>query len=244
MNPLFSAIGRGLANYLSKPRPGYERLSRTSLQDVMDVLQPADIVLVDGNSRISTAIKYLTQSTWSHACLFVGADPCDSEQPSLIEADLTQGVIMVPLSKYEQYNIRICRPVGLSNKTRDTIIDFARARLGHVYDLRNIFDLARYLIQKPWVPNRFRRDLITFGSGEPTRAICSTLIAEAYQSVGYPILPELIRVEDRKGQTVIIPRHYTHYVPGDFDLSPHFRIVKPTLERGFSFEPVRAVNRA
>lgn len=236
MNPLFSAIGRGLANYLSKPRPGYERLSRTSLQDVMDVLQPGDIVLVDGNSRISTAIKYLTQSTWSHACLYVGADPCDPEQPSLIEADLTQGVILVPLSKYEQYNIRICRPVGLSDRTRDTIIDFARARLGHVYDLRNIFDLARYLIQKPLVPNRFRRDLITFGSGEPTRAICSTLIAEAYQSVGYPILPDFIRVEDRKGKTVIIPRHYTHYVPGDFDLSPHFRIVKPTLERGFRFE--------
>ncbi|MDH7942901.1 YiiX/YebB-like N1pC/P60 family cysteine hydrolase [Pseudohongiella sp. SYSU M77423] len=239
MNPLFSAIGRGLANYLSKPRPGYERLSRTSLQEVMDVLQPGDILLVDGNSRISTAIKYLTQSTWSHACLYVGASKCDPDEPSLIEADLTQGVIMVPLSKYEQYNVRICRPVGISDTTRDTIINFARERLGHVYDLRNIFDLARYLIQKPAVPNRLRRELITFGSGEPTRAICSTLIAEAFLSVGYPILPEFIRVEDRKGQQITIQRHYTHYVPGDFDLSPNFRIVKPTLERGFSFEKLR-----
>tara|TARA_R110002072_G_scaffold170552_2_gene324168 strand:+ start:100785 stop:101498 length:714 start_codon:yes stop_codon:yes gene_type:complete len=236
MNPLFSAIGRGLANYLSKPRPGYERLSRTSLEEVMDTLQPADIVLVDGNSRISTAIKYLTQSTWSHACLYVGADKCDPDVPSMIEADLTQGVIQVPLRKYEPYNIRICRPVGLSDKTRDAITDFAKARLGYVYDLRNIIDLARYLIQKPLVPGRYRRELITLGSGEPTRAICSTLIAEAFQSVGYPILPELIRIDDRKGQQIVIHRHYTHYVPGDFDLSPHFRIVKPTLEHGFAFE--------
>jgi len=236
MNPIFSAIGRGLANYLSKPRPGYEMLARTSLQQVMDTLQPADILLVDGNSRISTAIKYLTQSTWSHACLYVGADKSDPELPSLIEADLTNGVILVPLSKYERYNIRICRPVGLSEKTRESIIEFARARLGHVYDLRNIIDLARYLIQNPAVPTRFRRDMIALGSGEPTHAICSTLIAEAFQSVGYPILPETIRVEDRKGQPVSVPRHHTHYVPGDFDLSPHFRIVKPTLEHGFSFE--------
>lgn len=236
MNRLFSAMGKGLANYLSKPRPGYERLSRASLQQVMDTLQPADILLVDGNSRISTAIKYLTQSTWSHACLYVGAETCDPTTPSMIEADLTQGVITVPLSKYEQYNIRICRPVGISDKTRQDILDFAKARLGHVYDLRNIVDLARYLIQKPVVPTRHRREMIALGSGDPTRAICSTLIAEAYHSVGYPILPELIRIENRHGQLVTIPRHYTHYVPGDFDLSPHFRIVKPTLEHGFLFE--------
>jgi len=236
MNPVFRAIGRGLAHYLSKPRPGYEMLSRTSLQQVMDTLQPADILLVDGNSRISTAIKYLTQSTWSHACLYVGADEPDPTLPSMIEADLTNGVVLVPLSKYEQFNIRICRPVGLSERSREAIIAFTSARLGHVYDLRNIIDLARYLIQRPAVPTRFRRDMIEFGSGEPTRAICSTLIAEAFQSVGYPILPEIIKIENKKGKQISLPRHHTHYVPGDFDLSPHFRIVKPTLEHGFSFE--------
>ena len=35
-------------------------------------LRPGDVLLVEGSSRISTAIKYLTQSTWSHAALFVG----------------------------------------------------------------------------------------------------------------------------------------------------------------------------
>ena len=30
-------------------------------------------------------------------------------------------------------------------------------------------------------------------------------------------------------------RHHTHYVPRDFDLSPYFRVVKPTLELDFDF---------
>lgn len=235
MYSISRALGRRLAAYLSKPRPGYERLSRLPLQDIMDTLQPADIVLVDGNSHISTAIKYLTQSTWSHACLYVGAEHADVGQPSLIEADLNEGVTMVPLRKYEQFNIRICRPVGLSDADKDSIMEFARARVGHVYDLKNIFDLARYLIQSPAVPVKYRRDMITFGSGEPTRAICSTLIAEAFQTVAYPILPAFIKVEDKKGEKVSVARHFTHYVPGDFDLSPYFRIVKPTIEKGFKF---------
>ena len=27
--------------------------------------------------------------------------------------------------------------------------------------------------------------------------------------------------------------HFTHFTPRDFDLSPFFRIVKPTIESGF-----------
>ena len=35
-------------------------------------LRPGDVILVSGSEKVSTAIKYLTQSTWSHAALFVG----------------------------------------------------------------------------------------------------------------------------------------------------------------------------
>lgn len=237
MNALSIAIGRRLAAFLSKPLPGYERLSQLPLTKIMATLQPGDIVLVDGNSRISSAIKYLTQSTWSHACLYVGATDDDPLANTLLEADLLNGVILVPLAKYRHYNIRICRPVGLSGDNKQAVIEFARARLGYVYDLRNIVDLGRYLIQNPAVPPRFRRDMIALGSGEPTQAICSTLIAEAYQSVGYPILPELIEVKDKAGETVSWQRHHTHYVPGDFDLSPYFSIIKPTIEQASKTAP-------
>ncbi len=234
-------IGRHLAAYLTRPRPGYKRHDTVSVDQIMATLQPGDIILVDGSSRISTAIKYLTQSSWSHAALFVGSDGNDVEAPSMVEADLNEGVNLVPLSKYAEYNLRICRPVGLSGDDCRAVIEFARERVGYHYDLKNIVDLMRYLIQNPVVPVRYRRRLITLGSGEPTRAICSTLIAQAYQSIQYPILPLNSETED--GSIVLQKRHFTHFVPRDFDVSPYFRIVKPTLERGFDFRQLEWVGR-
>jgi hypothetical protein len=38
---------------------------------------------------------------------------------------------------------------------------------------------------------------------------------------------------------VFYRRHFTHYTPRDFDLSPYFRIVKPTLEQGFDYRKLR-----
>ena len=64
-------------------------------------------------------------------------------------------------------------------------------RIGYDYDLKNIIDLMRYFLPQPPVPASWRRRMIALGSGEPTRAICSSLIAQAFESVGYPILPEV-----------------------------------------------------
>ena len=234
-NTVSRAIGKRLAHYLSKQLPGYQRFDIVTVQRVADTMQPGEILLVEGNSRISVAIKYLTMSSWSHACLHVGPAKSPIDAPVLLEADLENGVILVPLTKYAEYNIRICRPVGLTDEERDKVINFARARLGHQYDLRNIFDLMRYLIQKPVVPNAMRRTMIGLGSGEPTKAICSTLIAQAFQWIDYPILPRRGPEGDDGEVPLYYKRHFTHYVPRDFDVSPYFRIVKPTLEAGFDF---------
>ena len=174
------SIGSYLAQFLSKPGAGYQQHDTAIIDRVVKVIRPGDILLVDGNSRISTAIKYLTQSTWSHACLYMGDDSRSLDVPSLVEADLNAGVTLVPLSKYASYNVRICRPVGLSDEERTALLDFVRERLGYRYDLKNIFDLMRYLIQNPAVPTRYRRQMLSLGSGEPTKAICSTLIAQAF----------------------------------------------------------------
>lgn len=235
-------LGSGLAKFLSRPLPGYRRLDTVTIEQVAAVMKPGDVLLVEGDSRISSAIKYLTQSSWSHACLYCGDMNTPVDEPSLIEADLKDGVRLVSLSFYLGYNLRICRPSGLSAQEIETVIGSARSRIGHQYDLKNIFDLIRYLIQKPPVPNRLRRSMLGFGSGDPTKAICSTLIAQSFQRVDYPILPipqsqqGKPSNDDNDGR---VPRHYrrhfTHFVPRDFDLSPYFDIVKPTLQVGFDF---------
>lgn len=215
-----------------------------SLDDIAASLQPCDVLLVEGNTRISVAIKYLTQSSWSHSCLYTGDDTAAPDQPSLIEADVKSGVQLVPLTKYADMNVRICRPVGLSEEEKASVVGFARERIGHQYDIRNILDLMRYVIQRPAVPNRYRRSLIALGSGEPTRAICSTLIAQSFQFIDYPIMPRRGPEGDDGEVPVFYRRHFTHYTPRDFDLSPYFRVVKPTIEQHFDFRTMNWNERA
>jgi Permuted papain-like amidase enzyme, YaeF/YiiX, C92 family len=242
-------IGRLLARYLNQPIRRYEPFAITDPHKLAAVLEPGDVLLVEGNRRISTAIKYLTQSTWSHAAVYVGdalgngADPLTS--PTLIEADLEDGVVAVPLGKYAQLNTRICRPVGLTEAARRELIAYVIGRLGNRYDLKNVVDLARYLLPTPPVPVYWRRRMLAFGSGDPTRAICSTLIAQAYQSIRYPILPRIERdcVRDAKLKATVREilhiRHYSLFAPRDFDISPYFRVIKPTVEQAFDYRSLK-----
>ena len=242
MNAFMALLGRTLAHYLNRPVRGYEPFAISDAAALAAVLQPGDVLLVEGNHRISTAIKYLTQSTWSHAALYVGdfrRSGLGLEAPVLIEADVEQGVIAVPLTKYAALNTRVCRPVGLRGQHVEQVVHYAISRLGHAYDLRNVVDLARYLLPVPPVPVRWRRRMLAFGGGDPTRAICSTLIAQAFQAVHYPILP---RVERRAGagdaaaREILHIRHYSLFTPRDFDISPYFRVIKPTVEKGFDYQ--------
>jgi len=247
MNPVLRWMGGRLAGYLAKPTRGAQ-VATSSLDLVRAALRPGDVLLVEGNTRISTAIKYLTQSTWSHATLHIGdalGAPSPGDEPKiLIEADVVNGVQAVPLSAVAGMHTRICRPVGLSREDLQAVIKFAVARIGGRYDLKNVFDLARYLIPTPPVPVRWRRRMIAFGSGDPTRAICSTLIAEAYQSVRYPILPEVSYVHDGTAgcndcyHEVMHIRHYSLFTPRDFDISPYFEVVKPTIAAGFDYHRI------
>ena len=239
MSMINHKLGEKLASFLSKSPPSYQRFEDISLEDLAFVLEAGDIVLVEGDTRISTAIKYLTQSSWSHACLYVGEHDSGVRDLTLLEADLLEGVRMVSLEHYSGFNLRICRPVDLQTEDREKLINYAKSKLGHRYDLKNILDLARYLIQKPLVPNRFRRKLLALGSGEPTKAICSTLIAESFQEIDYPILPSIINSENAVvREKLYSKRHFTHFTPRDFDLSPYFRVIKPTIERGFNYQDI------
>jgi permuted papain-like amidase YaeF/Yiix C92 family enzyme len=234
MAQVLDIIGRIIARYLERPVQGYDPFTPSDPVTLRKSLEPGDVLLVEGNSHISRVIKYLTQSTWSHAALYVGpikgANTRDGEPHVLIEAEIGQGVISAPLSKYFPYHTRICRPIGLSLEDRRTVCSYAIDRIGFDYDLRNIIDLMRYLFPLP-VPQRWRRRMIALGSGNPTRLICSALIAQAFEAVRYPILPKITQLESEIARREILHiRDSSLYVPRDFDISPYFKIVKPMLE--------------
>jgi hypothetical protein len=243
---VFEFVGRAIATYLSKPigTPGG---SSFDARMAADTLAPGDVLLVEGNTRMSAVIKYLTQSTWSHAALYIGPREglplVGGEAPTLIEADVLEGVRAVPLSCYSGFRMRICRPVNLTVADRERLIQYMIDRLGYQYDLKNVADLARYLLPFP-VPARLRRRLIAFGSGDPTRAICSTLIAQAFGAVRYPILPVISRKHDNSPdradhvRELWRLRHHSLYVPRDFDISPFFEVVKPRIAKAFDYQHV------
>ena len=241
-------IGSRILRYLETPARRYAPFFSPPIDVLRRSLHPGDILLVEGNNRLSAVIKFLTQSTWSHAALFVGDRPKQSEnggeQSILLEANAESGVTLVPLSKYARFNTRICRPVGLSNDECRTVINYALARVGTQYDTRQIFDLARYLFPYPPVPVFLRRRLLAFGSGDPTKAICSTLIAESFASIHYPILPESVDGVSYgiapfvEGESDHIRRHGL-YTPRDFDTSPFFTVIKPTIENGFNYHALK-----
>lgn len=246
-------FGKLLAQFLSKQRPEARTGTPTDPEKLLQCLRPGDVMLVEGCSRVSTVTKYLTQSTWSHATLFVGpqlGQRDENGEPFLfVEADLVKGVCMRPLSHYRAFHTRICRARNLSDADRDQIITEVVGKLGYQYDLKNLFDMARYLFPLLPVPARWRRRLISFGSGDPTKAICSSLIAEAFQNVGYPILPIITRehtvdpIREDVVEEVYEIRHQSLYAPRDFDVSPYFEIVKPTLEGGFEYRAIRWKNQ-
>ncbi|MFK7962839.1 MAG: YiiX/YebB-like N1pC/P60 family cysteine hydrolase [Burkholderiaceae bacterium] len=239
---MLSKMGGAIARYLSEERPGFVPLVEPDhTEKLRALLEPGDVILIEGTTRFSVGIKYLTQSTWSHAACYVGPDDSNSSDPNcVIEADVVKGVIRLPLSAYDGMNARICRPKGLTAQQKQQIKNYLESRLGDQYDLKNVVDLARWLFPTPPIPVRWRRRLLAFGSGSATSAICSTLIAQAFQSIKYPILPIIKQqtladcVGDNCAREILQIRHHSLFTPRDFDLSPYFEVVKPRINGAFN----------
>ena len=243
MSWMLDGVGRVIARYLQKPVHGYEPFTPSDPGALRHVLQPGDVLLVEGNNHIAGVIKYLTQSTWSHSALYVGPlqgrVTADGEPHVLIEANVGDGVVSAPLSKYTRFHTLTCRPSRLTEADCALVCAYAVERIGFAYDLKNIIDLMRYLLPLP-VPHRWRRRLLALGSGDPTRLICSALIADAFRAVRYPILAKVKLTGSRQAREEILEiRHSSLYCPRDFDISPYFNVVKPTIARGFDYKSLQ-----
>ncbi len=256
---LRQAIIRRFAALLTKPLNNYAVRFPNNLDALKSQIRKGDVLLVEGSQRISEVIKYLTQSSWSHSAIYIGDELIRGNHPLaeqtratfgddarflLVEALVDEGVVLSSLSKYVEYNIRLCRPHNLQPQDCQVILDDVISQLGYTYDLQNIFDLGRYFLPVSLVPRRFRRRALNFGSGLPTEVICSSMIASAFGKVRFPILPHVESTPDAQepsppfyhrfffkerathGRPVFRRRHPTLITPRDFDLSPYFHAIK------------------
>ena len=107
-------VGKRLARFLAKPRPSRTHVPTSPREVIAATLRKGDVVLVEGTSRFSSAIKYLTQSTWSHAALYIGdtmgAGAEGQEANVLCDVDVNDGVRVIPLSTFSDLHTRILPP--------------------------------------------------------------------------------------------------------------------------------------
>jgi hypothetical protein len=236
---MFGFVRKSIVAWLTHQRPPLA----TPLSDFDRIryeAKPGDVILVEGRSRVSDVIKLITQSSWSHAVLYIGRlhdieDPSvresvrknysgSAEKQLIIESELGLGTVVRPINVYAAEHLRICRPRGLNYAEAQSVIRYCIGRLGTPYDVRQIFDLARFLF--PWwiLPRRWRSSLFSSHPGQNTHTVCSTMIAEAFGSIQFPILPLVKRVTEEHVQ--LFMRNPKLCVPRDFDYSPHFDIIK------------------
>lgn len=237
------------------------------IETLRTLLKPGDVILVEGKQRVSQIIKYLTQSSWSHAALYIGdhlyrrgpdqaADLShrfgEDAKHLLIEANMEDGVSGAPLSKYRDYNIRVCRPVKLHKDDLHRVAEAVCGQIGTPYSVRQIIGLMRYYFPVSFIPRRFQ--MTGFIKANHTETIiCSSQIAMAFQSIRYPIQPMVVAEKEATPRTgllarlrkrrpgVLDTRVFTPcdpllVTPRDFDLSPYFEIVKHSVVEAAAFD--------
>lgn len=235
----FNKLASKLTHWLTKNIESDE-LPASDFDRICYEIKPCDVILVEGKNRISEIIKLTTKSNWSHAALYIGRlheikdenlqkiiskyYQAHFDEPLIVEGILGKGVIVNPLSVYKNDHVRLCRPSSITMEDAQKVISFAIHQLGTPYNVRHIFDLLRLLFPFTFIPRYLFSSIFKPYNPDHHQLICSSLLAEAFGSVHYPILPKITR--DQNGKIQFIPRNPRLFTPKDFDYSPYFDIIK------------------
>jgi hypothetical protein len=212
----------------------------TSFERLRYELRPGDVLLVEGRSNVAEIIKSITQSMWTHSFFYIGRlhdiddsmlrdhiqkyRHCSPDEQLIIEAILGKGIIVSSIEDYEGEHLRICRPRGITRADSQAVLEYAIKELGKDYNVRQIMDLARFMFPYWFLPKRWRSTLFEHNAGRPTKTVCSTMMAEAFARVRFPIIPVIH--QDEEGKLKLIRGNSKLITPRDFDHSPYFDVIK------------------
>ncbi len=226
-------------HWLTHESPNF-RTPLTSFERLRYELRPGDVLLVEGRSNVAEIIKSITQSMWTHSFFYIGRlhdidDPmlrdhiqkyrhCSPDEQLIIEALLGKGIIVSSIESYEGEHLRICCPRGITRADSQVVLKYAIEQLGTDYNVRQIMDLARFMFPYWFLPKRWRSTLFEHNAGRPTKNVCSTMMAEAFAKVRFPIIPVIH--QDKEGNLSLIRSNSKLITPRDFDHSPYFDVIK------------------
>jgi len=193
-----------LVLFLAQPVGQYTTVDAAGLHALAAVLQHGDVVLASGRTRAAALVRRFTGSCWAHAAMYVGPLEEGPDPRCIVESDIAEGVRAVPLTEFCGQRVLVLRPTGLAPDDRQKLADRIRARIGNRYDLAHAWALAKAVLRLP-LPLR-----VPPVSADATRFICSSLLAQAFVLVGYPILPAHVRIRDASGSDLryVTPRDF------------------------------------
>lgn len=213
-----------LSAFLARPVQRYTPVSAPDLEALSNVLQTGDVILSGGNSRFAALIKHFTRSTWSHVSMYVGPLHDGPDAPCIVEADIAAGVRAVHLSELAHMQVRVLRPVLMSDLERRQLADWVIGRIGGDYDFEHALRLGRGLVNIPLIPKASRQPVHVQENSSMTRFICSSLLARAFALAGYPIMvvASVGRIDADAANLLM---------PCDFERSPIFEVINVRATR-------------
>ena len=212
-----SRLLAALTLYLAQPIKHSITDSSADLQSLAAVLKRGDVLLTHGNSRFAALIKCVTRSPWSHVSMYVGPLDDGPDPLCVVEADIAAGVRSIRLSELNALQVRVLRPVGLTDMDRRRLSDWVVGKIGSEYDLTHAWSLMQNVLRLR-LPDRFRAAPRTIAYSA-TGFVCCSLLAHAFAWVGYPILPDQMRV------SLIVAADPASLIPSDFERASIFAAV-------------------
>ena len=206
-----------LLRYLTTPIPRAAPAAAESIESLAGVLCRGDVLLSEGNTRVSILIKRLTGSPWSHVSIYVGPLDDGHDPRCIVEADVVAGVRSIRLSELDALNVRVLRPTSLDSTKRSRLAEWVTSRIGSEYDHAHALLLGRRLLRLP-LRTRAGPSSST-ATSTATRFICCSLLVHAFASVGLAIAP-VGMCSDASG--CADPASIT---PGDFEEAPMFEVI-------------------
>ncbi|HWZ72142.1 MAG TPA: YiiX/YebB-like N1pC/P60 family cysteine hydrolase [Casimicrobiaceae bacterium] len=208
-----------LTLYLAQPIKHSTANRESDPQSLAAVLHRGDVLLTEGNSRVAALIKCITRSPWSHVSIYVGPLDDGPDPLCVVEADIAAGVRSIRLSELNALQVRVLRPVGLTDMDRRRLSDWVVGKIGSEYDLTHAWSLMRNVLRLR-LPNRFRSAPGTIARSA-TRFVCCSLLAHGFAWVGYPILPDQVISLTATADPATL-------TPGDFERASLFEVLEPS----------------
>jgi permuted papain-like amidase YaeF/Yiix C92 family enzyme len=215
-----SRLLAALTVYLAQPIKHSITDPSADPQFLAAVLHRGDVLLIQGNSRFAAVINCLTRSPWSHVSMYVGPLDDGPNPICIVEADIAAGVRSIRLSELNALQVRVLRPVGLTDTDRARLADWV-AQIGSEYDLAHAWGLLRTYLRL-LLPDRFRSAPGTITCGAK-RFICCSLLTHAFAWVGHPVLPDQARL------SLTVTADATHLIPSDFERASLFEVVESSV---------------